>query len=173
MVLEGYATGATMREITGIAAAVAFDSGNLGNVARAYRAQDPARPIVFPADNDHHLPRREKPLPNVGQVKAEAAAKEVGGVVLVPPFAPTDVGTDFNDLAAQHGRGAVRQIAYTELTRHGVKLPAAMVKQAQAEAVTTLAARDAARQSASAQTTQAQDRAAREAARQRPQGLSM
>ena len=97
----------------------------------------------------------------------------LGNLVLVPPFAPTDPGTDFNDLAAQHGRAAVRQLAYAELTRQRVKLPAAMVKQAQAEAVITQAARDAARQSTSACTTQTQDRVAPEAARQRPRGLSM
>jgi phage/plasmid primase-like uncharacterized protein len=28
-------------------------------VAKAIRAEDPDRQIVFMADNDHHLPRRE------------------------------------------------------------------------------------------------------------------
>lgn len=171
MVLEGYATGATMLEVTGIAAAVAFDSGNLENVARAYRKQDPARPIVFPSDNDHHLPRREKPLPNVGQVKAEAAAKEVGGVVLQPPFMPTDAGTDWNDYAAQHGKAATQALVQAEIRKHGFEMPAEAVKVPQAAPGVTQAMRDAARQTAG-RAVQAPDQGAREAARHSRQRLA-
>jgi len=56
IIAEGFATAATMRGVTGLAVAVAFDSGNLVEVARAYRERDPALPIVIAADNDHHLP---------------------------------------------------------------------------------------------------------------------
>ena len=35
-----------------------------------FRERDPQRPIIIAADNDHHLPRREPPLPNVGLEKA-------------------------------------------------------------------------------------------------------
>jgi hypothetical protein len=51
-----------------------FDSGNLMDVARAYRKRDSARPIIFAADKDHHLPNRPTPLPNVGEEMATAAA---------------------------------------------------------------------------------------------------
>jgi phage/plasmid primase-like uncharacterized protein len=73
LVAEGYATGATLHEATGLPVAVAFNAGNLLAVAKAYRAADPSRPIVIAGDNDHHLPQRSVPLPNVGQEKAEAA----------------------------------------------------------------------------------------------------
>jgi phage/plasmid primase-like uncharacterized protein len=172
IIAEGFATAATMREVTGLAVAVAFDSGNLVEVARAYRNRDPARPIVIAADNDHHLPRKEVPLPNVGEVKAIAAAQEVGGMVLQPAFAPIDAGTDWNDYAAQHGKAAVRQMVQAELSKQGIELPAELAKQATAAPAVMQAMRDAARQKAS-RVPQSPDQAAREAAcraQQRPAG---
>ena len=101
-----------MREATGLATVVAFDSGNLLDVARAFRERDPQRPIVIAADNDYHLPLMEVPLPNVGQVKATAAAEAVRGLVLTPGFAHGDKGTDWNDYAAQHGCRWRRESAF-------------------------------------------------------------
>ena len=111
IIVEGFATAATMREATGLPVAAAFDAGNLADVARALRVGDPARLIVLSGDNDHGLPRRDPPLPNVGDVKAHAAAAEVGGVVLLPSFPPGSSGTDWNDFSAQHGTAAVRTLA--------------------------------------------------------------
>lgn len=173
VIAEGFATAATMREVTGLAVVVAFDSANLADVARAYRERDPALAIVIAADNDHHLPRREVPLPNVGAVKAAAAAQEVGGVVLQPAFAATDAGTDWNDYAAMHGKAAVRLLVQAELGKQGFELPAEVARQAQAASAVTQAMRDAARQRAG-QARQGPDQiAAQEAARraqQRPAG---
>ena len=104
MIAAGFATGATLRELTGLPVAVAFDAGNLLPVAEIYRARDAERPIVVAGDNDHHLPRREPPLPNVGREKAEAAALAVRGVAMIPAFAPDAAGTDWNDHAGLHGR---------------------------------------------------------------------
>ena len=150
VIAEGYATAATLREVTGLATVAAFDSGNLMDVARAYRERDPERPIIFAADNDHHLPNRPTPLPNVGKEKATAAAEAVNGLVLLPSFAPTETGTDWNDFMAQHGRVAMRQLAEAELTKHGIALPAELVKRddAATRATVTQADRDAARQRA-------------------------
>ena len=58
MIAAGFATGATLRELTGLPVAVAFDSGNLLAVAEIYRRRDAERPILVAGDNDHHLPRR-------------------------------------------------------------------------------------------------------------------
>lgn len=172
VIAEGFATAATLRDITGLAVIAAFDSGNLLDVARAVRERDPVRRIVIAADNDHHLPRLAVPLPNVGMEKATAAAEAVGGVVLPPRFTAADTGTDWNDYAAQHGREAMRAIAQAELRPHGIELPplrAAPREHATAtqgdrdaarlrlpagprtvprQAATQAAARDAARQSA-------------------------
>jgi phage/plasmid primase-like uncharacterized protein len=121
LVAEGYATGATLHEATGLSVAVAFNAANLTAVAQAYRAVDPVRPIVVAGDNDHHLPRRAVPLPNVGREKAEAAAAAVDGAAVVPSFKPGDRGSDWNDLARRDGyapvgaavRGAIERLQQT------------------------------------------------------------
>ena len=141
VIAEGIATAATIRQATGLATVAAFDSGNLEHVARAFRERDPARPIIIAGDNDHHLPRRQSPLPNVGQEKAAATAQAVAGIVLTPAFAPADTGTDWNDYAAQHGTAALRTIAEAELRPHGIALPAPPIARP-----VTQADRDAMRQ---------------------------
>jgi len=52
VVCEGYATGATIHEATGLAVIVAFDAGNLLPVARFFREKKPDWLIVIAADND-------------------------------------------------------------------------------------------------------------------------
>ena len=150
MIAEGYATAAALREVTGLAVIAALDSGNLLAVASGVRERDAKRPIILAADNDHHLPRLAVPLPNVGLEKARMAAAAVGGLLLAPPFAPGDQGTDWNDYAAQHGRAAVRALTQAGLRPHGIELPPAAEGSVQwipsPRAGMTQAGRDAARQ---------------------------
>jgi phage/plasmid primase-like uncharacterized protein len=134
LVAEGYATGATLHEATGLPVAVAFNAGNLMAVAKAYRAADPARPIVIAGDNDHHLPRRAVPLPNVGKEKAEAAAAAVGGVAALPTFPPGDRGSDWNDLARRQGQELVAAAVQSALD-HLQRLSADRVQLAVTAAV--------------------------------------
>jgi phage/plasmid primase-like uncharacterized protein len=114
LVAEGYATGATLHEATGLPVAVAFNAGNLLAVAKAYRAADPSRSIVIAGDNDHHLPRRAVPLPDVGKEKAKAAAAAVRGVAALPSFPPGDRAVtgmtwrDARDMRRSRRRYAVR-----------------------------------------------------------------
>lgn len=101
---EGYATGATIHEATGLPVAVAFNAGNLLAVARTLRRKFPALPIVLAADDDHTTEG------NPGLTAARAAALAVGGLVAVPQF-PADrppKATDFNDLFSLAGSNAVR-----------------------------------------------------------------
>lgn len=79
-IVEGYATGATVHEATGHAVAVAFDAGNLPNVATGLRATYPDLSIVLCADNDTHSPG------NPGMTKAIEAARRVNGWLTVPQF---------------------------------------------------------------------------------------
>ncbi len=51
VIAEGYATAATLREVTGLLVVAAFDGGNLLEVARAHRERDPGRSIVIAGDN--------------------------------------------------------------------------------------------------------------------------
>lgn len=104
VIAEGYATAASIHEATGHAVACAFDSGNLLPVAVALGQKYPGLALVLAADDDH---RTEG---NPGLAAATAAALAVGGFVVRPQF-PADRphrATDFNDLAAIAGLGAVR-----------------------------------------------------------------
>jgi putative DNA primase/helicase len=105
IVCEGFATGASIRESTGHAVAVAFNAGNLQPVAVALHAKYPALIIIIAADDDHLTEG------NPGLTKARDAAQAVAGLVAVPDFGSNrpDKATDFNDLHQIAGAGAVRR----------------------------------------------------------------
>lgn len=105
MVCEGYATGATLHEVTGYAVAVAFNAGNLLAVAEALRLKYPGLKIVFAADDDTGTSG------NLGLTKASEAARAVGGFVAKPDFGGgrSNGATDFNDLHQMVGADAVRE----------------------------------------------------------------
>lgn len=104
IVCEGFATGASIREATWHAVAVAFNAGNLLAVAQAMRAKFPALLVVVAADDDHQT------AGNPGLSAARQAALAVGGFVLTPQFPAHRPGkaTDFNDLHQLAGLEAVR-----------------------------------------------------------------
>lgn len=106
-IAEGYATAATIHEITGMPCAVAFDCENLLEVGWSLHWQHRKVPLVFCADDDW------KTRNNPGVTKATEAAKAVRGSVAIPSFTgvrrnPGD--TDFNDMAARLGADAVRDL---------------------------------------------------------------
>ena len=109
LIAEGYATAATVHELTDMPTIVAFTAGNLEPVALTYRSIYPERGIYIAADNDHR--REAEGKPNVGREKAEQAAQAIGGNVLLPRFSGTDAGSDWNDLAQSQGK----QAALTQL----------------------------------------------------------
>ncbi len=110
LIAEGYATAATLHEMTEMPAIVAFNAGNLLPVAQTYRALNPDRVIYIAGDDDRQraaeLDGQGRPKVNVGRVKAEEAAAAIGSQAVFPSFAPGLDGTDWNDLAQMQGRGA-------------------------------------------------------------------
>ncbi len=80
-VCEGFATGATIHELTNDVVAVAFDAGNLESVARHLRERHPNIEFIIAADNDCGNES------NVGVAEATVAAlddmsfKEIAGVI--------------------------------------------------------------------------------------------
>ncbi len=104
VVVEGFATGASVHECTGDAVAVAFDCGNLGAVAAALAAKHAGLGIIIGADDDHYTSG------NPGMSAAKAAAQAVKGLVAVPDFGSNrpDGATDFNDLHQLCGASAVQ-----------------------------------------------------------------
>ncbi len=116
---EGFATGASIHEATGLPVAIAFTCVNLAPVAKTLRTQYPDHPLVICADDD------AKPNGNPGRAKAEAAAAAVGGIVVAPifPGERPDGATDFNDLAQCQGPEAVRRILAGAVAGLGASLP--------------------------------------------------
>jgi putative DNA primase/helicase len=107
VICEGYATGASIHEATGLATVAAMNCGNLLPVAEARRAKWPDREIIIAADSDQWTEG------NPGVTKAAAAAKSIRGRLAVPKFKNTSSKpTDFNDLANAEGMDTVKnQIA--------------------------------------------------------------
>lgn len=100
IVCEGWATGKSLHEATGLPVAVAFSAGNLDPIARIMREKYPHARITIAADND------AKPDgSNPGVSAATLAAQAVDGFLAIPPI----VG-DFNDYAAQHGAHAFHEV---------------------------------------------------------------
>lgn len=105
-IAEGFATGASIHEATGLPVVVAFNAGNLEPVAKALRKKFPDLSIMICGDDDW------KTDSNPGRTKGEAAALEVGGITVLPVFQGdrTEKATDFNDLHLSEGIDAVRNI---------------------------------------------------------------
>ena len=94
-VAEGYATGATIYEATGVATAIAFDCGNMTPVGKKLQKMYPNAEIIFCADNDQS---------EIGLKNAKTAALAVGGrVTLCPLF-----DKDFNDMFIEEGLSSVQ-----------------------------------------------------------------
>jgi len=104
LIAEGYATGATLHEITGHATACAFNAGNLKPVAEVMRRKYPEATIIICADDDYST------MGNPGLTKATEAAQAINCLLAVPDFPATRMqrDTDFNDLARLAGPEAVK-----------------------------------------------------------------
>ena len=105
-VAEGFATAATLHEITGDVCYVAFNAGNLLDVGRAVRLRHPGALLVIAGDDDRAT------YGNPGRVKAFTAAGKLACKTVFPNFfetaGPSD--TDFNDMARLYGAEAVRNL---------------------------------------------------------------
>ena len=73
IVCEGFATGASIHEATGDAVAVAFNAGNLREVAQALHSKYPKLRLILASDDDAFTDG------NPGITKATEAARAVGG----------------------------------------------------------------------------------------------
>ena len=121
VICEGYATGASIFEATGLTVAVAFDAGNLLPVADAIRAIRPDIKLIIAADDDWNNDI------NTGAIKAKEAAEKVGGYLAVPNFSKnrSDRDSDFNDLHQTAGLDAVK-----ECIDHALDSPASFASDA-------------------------------------------
>ena len=117
LMVEGYATGASVHLATGLPVAVAFDAGNIKDAARAIKAKIPNARITICADNDPPRPDGT----NIGVMKAKEAAASVPGTkVVVADFSQDEKSrglTDFNDLHKVRGLAAVKNAIFPEKCR--------------------------------------------------------
>nr|WP_267311331.1 zincin-like metallopeptidase domain-containing protein [Asaia spathodeae]GBR16865.1 hypothetical protein AA105894_1678 [Asaia spathodeae NBRC 105894] len=136
-IAEGYATAASVHDATTDPVAVAFNASNLVAVAKELREQSPDASLYIAGDDDRHLPLKTPPRPNVGQQKAEEAAKQSNGLAILPAFGPAQEGIDWNDVAQREGlQGLVRELdasvaraevrAARERQDHGIGLASTM-----------------------------------------------
>jgi len=104
LIAEGYATAATLHEITGHCVVVAFDADNLQPVAEALHSTYPVVKFILCADDDWKGPG------NPGLTKATEAAEKINAVVVSPVFLGDrlEADTDFNDLFIRDGKEAVK-----------------------------------------------------------------
>ena len=107
VVCEGYATGASIYESTGIVVFVAFDSGNLATVAALLRKAYPLADIIIAADDDYITAKRTGKNPGIEAAKI--AAKKGKGSYVAPEFKnrKDQDWTDFNDLHVTESLDAV------------------------------------------------------------------
>ena len=95
---EGYATAATLHELTGDAVACCFNADNLAKVAVTLRRKLPGIRITVGADND-----------KAGLENASRAAAIAGGKFVYPEFDAGDSGSDWNDFATTYGKRFTRE----------------------------------------------------------------
>ena len=106
LVCEGYATGCSLHEATGLPVVVAFNAGNLEGVCMWVRQAKPALKIVLCADNDHQA--EMKIGHNIGLEKSQSIANKINVKVVWPRFSSTNDGSDFNDIHCQFGLDTLR-----------------------------------------------------------------
>lgn len=108
IVCEGWATGKTLHERTGLPVAVAFSAGNLESVAKMMRGKYPTARITVAADND-----LKPDGTNPGLAAATQAAGAVDGYLAVPP-----IPGDFNDYANSLGDDATTEAILRDQIPH-------------------------------------------------------
>ncbi|MDL2285506.1 ssDNA-binding domain-containing protein [Desulfovibrio sp. OttesenSCG-928-F07] len=107
LIVEGYATGASLHLATNKPVVVAFDAGNLEPVAKKLREKYPDTALIICADNDH-----AHKLYNVGVEKAQLAAESVKATVVIPKLTTQEKAQglkDFNDIHASQGLDEVKK----------------------------------------------------------------
>lgn len=102
-IAEGYATAASIHMATGYSVAVAWDAGNLRNVALSLREKYPQATIIIAAENDKWNKS------NAGMQGGKQATHAARGLLVAPVFKDESTKpTDFNDLHQLEGLDAVR-----------------------------------------------------------------
>jgi putative DNA primase/helicase len=107
-IAEGFATAATIHQAIGKPVVVAFNAGNLVNVAKELKEKYESAKFVVCGDEDQFTMREDKPY-NPGREFGDKAAKACTGVAVYPKFTSLESKpTDFNDLHILEGIKTVK-----------------------------------------------------------------
>lgn len=128
ILVEGYATGASVHEATGHIVVVCIDAGNLVSVARQLRKRNTDVIIVVGADNDIWGRRADGSPHNPGMEAAQKVAAEVQALIAAPPFCESDAAdtdakgnptgpTDWNDWHSIKGGQSLANVIAEVLAR--------------------------------------------------------
>lgn len=113
LVGEGYATMATVYELTGYPCVAAMNCGNLKPVAEVLKSKYPKQAVILLADNDHLTEG------NPGLTKAYSVNESFGlNGVIFPKFKRSEKGTDWNDFCFIHGEDQTAAILRHEIFIH-------------------------------------------------------
>ena len=105
VICEGYATGASIYEATGLDVACAMNCGNMFEVCKSIRRKFPGRLVIVAADDDRNTEG------NPGITKGIEAANSILAKFVSPEFPDSyeGKGTDFNDLHNATSKSVVRE----------------------------------------------------------------
>lgn len=108
-ICEGWATGCSIHEASGVPVVVAFTASNLPACVVDFKKKYPGKNFIIAADND--LETEEKNGKNPGLEKATMCAQLYGVEITLSP-----VNSDFNDLHVLRGLDAVKEALELQYT---------------------------------------------------------
>lgn len=98
-IVEGFATGASVRLASGHTVVCALSANGLSSIARSIRIKYAECRIIICAERDPN---------NIGFKKSTEAANESLASVIIPKFKEGDAGSDFNDVHCLYGLEQVK-----------------------------------------------------------------
>ena len=114
LICEGFSTGASLREATGIPTFACIDANNLSATIQQLKNKYPDTKFIICADNDTYSKNAKKELFNVGVELAKRAAVSIQGARVVFPVFENNTPelklSDFNDLHKEKGLHAVKSL---------------------------------------------------------------
>jgi len=119
VLVEGYATGASVHEALNLPVIVAVDAGNLVSVATAIKEKYENISLMIAGDNDQKNGEEK----NVGLKKAKEAAEACGGKYVIPTVSKEEEKdvSDWNDIAKKYGLESVKSQIISKLKENKIE----------------------------------------------------
>lgn len=122
VVAEGYATAASIAQMTGYLSVMAIDAGNIRHVLLSLKTVYPNANFVIAADNDIKLKETGKPMmvwSNTGVESAISCLSEIECQIIYPEFSLVALDglglTDWNDMVVSIGYSKCAKIFFSQI----------------------------------------------------------